>query len=191
MIKKNAQGKVVEFEDEAAVAAMNAPRGSKKAKPVEPAGEVVMNDKQALAEYEAAIKTMEEAASDTFKTFSLGLAEEVVQLDKLNQKERATAKTMFKGALRELELAYKAKAELIHQTYQATLGALRGTYQLGMAEINAKLEAGKAQIEIAKQRDLDAALTAYEARLSAISQEEAAESKLEAVSAESLPATTP
>lgn len=188
MIKKNKQGKVVEFEDEVAVASMNKSYKPKSAKGVvEPAGESLMNDKQALAEYEAALKAIEIAAEATLKDFMLKLGGEVAQLDNQCRSEKTAAKAQLEGALAEAIVAYQQTVERIEKAHRPKLDAIRSVYRTTMATINAKAEAGKIEVQAAKKQDIDAALTVYEARLAAISEAEMSAAKLEAVSAESLP----
>jgi hypothetical protein len=191
MIKRDADGKVVEFEDEAAVAAMSTPRGSKDVEAVMSPYDSVLTETQARAEYEASIRTADAAAVETLKALALELGAEVAKLDKIAQDEKKRAKEALRFSTAEAERVRREKVGLATRTHQSTLEAIWARYGSSVAPINARLAAGRAEITAAQQADKDAALVAYKGRLAAINESKLSDAKVEAVASESLPAISP
>ena len=187
MIKKGSDGKVTEFEDEAAVAAMNAPRGSRDLKRVETLDGAVLTEEQAMAEYEAAIKEADAQAVADAKKLEAELGAEVAKLDASSKADKRKAKEQLKISIDEAERVRRANVEVAERIHQNTLEEIWSKYADSMMPINAKLEGGKTFVAAARQAAKDAALTAHKARLAAISKSKTTSAKVEAVEAESLP----
>jgi uncharacterized protein with gpF-like domain len=191
MIKKGSDGKVIEFEDDAAVAAMSASRGQKDLKRVEPTGGEVLTEEQAMAEYTAAIKAADAQAEADMKKLSDELGLQVAKLDEASKAEKHKSKVSLKAQIDEAERVRREMVSAAESMHQRALEAVWARYAVGMKPINEKLEVGKAVVEVARQAAKDAALTAHKERLAAISKSKVATAKVEAVAAESLPASAP
>jgi len=191
MIKKGSDGKVIEFEDEAAVAAMHAPRGSKDLKPVVPTGDAILTEEQAMAAHAAAVKEADVQAETDLKKLTDELGVEVAKLDEVSKAEKRESKERLKIAIDEAERVRRETVMRAEQVQQSDLKDIWARYRTAMDPINKKLEAGKASIESARLEAQAAILTIHKERLASINKAKTAEAKVAAVAAESLPAVAP
>ena len=191
MIKRGTDGKVTEFEDEAAVAAMHVPSGSKDLKKVVPADGEVLTEEQAMARHVAESKAVDAQAESDVKHLVDELGAEVAKLDEVSKAAKRESKERLKIAIDEAERVRRQTVARAEQVHQSELEDLWARYRAAMDPINKKLEAGKASIEAARQEVQAALLSAHKERLVAISKAKTAEAKVAAVAAESLPAVAP
>ena len=180
MIKKNAQGKVIEFEDDAVMASL---KGAKIATIVSATGETVLTEEQALAEYEADIKTAEAEALASLKAVVIELGGEVAKLDAASavkkKKIKETRKAAIDKANRDRGIAVKQAEKAHEQAREAIIVDFREM----MRSINVKLEASKLAVEEVLLKVKAAVLVKHKARLFAIAQAKNVDAKLKVVAA--------
>ena len=187
MIKKNSQGKVVEFEDEAAVASMSGrgkdKKGSELATAVPVTGDSVLTEALALAEYEAAIKAADAEAEASMNAVVVELGAEVAKLDAASAIEKKKAKETLKTAVAEADSVRAASVLRAEQTHDLVRDAIIVGFREKMKPINIKLEDAKIAAETALLKAKASAVVKHKARLAAIAQAKSVDAKLAEVAA--------
>jgi hypothetical protein len=191
MIKRDESGKVVEFEDEAAVAAMNHRRvvsGGTQAAGQEP---TAVTEQQVLSLYEDAIKKAEAESATSMKALTTEIGSEMAKLDSFSKLAKSHSKESLKKAIERAELLRRETVEMAEQAHQSRLERIWSQYRDAIAPLNTKLEAGKSELEKSLQTAKDAALAVHKIRLAEIAKSTKTAAKVEAVVAESLPTVAP
>ena len=148
MIKKNAQGKVVEFEDEAAIAAMQGSgRGLSKdqraSSTVSKDEKAPMTAEEAHVAYETAVREAEENVAAELNTETAVLMLAVTDVTAISTREKHQARESYKTQVSEAEVERAAAMKKAEVIFSSELESIWNRYRKNMAPINAKMEEAK------------------------------------------------
>jgi hypothetical protein len=144
MIKKNAQGKVVEFEDEAAMAAMQGSKGqraSSVSRVFNPKDEKApMTAEEAQVAYETAVREAEENVAAEINTETAVLMLAVTDVTATSTQEKHQARATYKKQVSEAEVQRAAATKKAEAILSSEMESIWNRYRKNMASINTKME---------------------------------------------------
>ena len=143
MIKKNKQGKVVEFENEDAMSRVNGSKGDKPAS-ASPAGEnILWTEELALGEYEAAVKAATEAHTAALKASTEAAMVEVTKLDVIAAHLKEDARKARKRLIADAESECRSIVAQVESEFQKELEEIWSRYRTNMQPVNDGLTTAK------------------------------------------------
>lgn len=197
MIKKNRQGRVVEFVDESVLpsgqarAARSAtrvedPRGSatrgSATRVEDPQSEALpANRDEIFARYEAAVKEATQAAEAAAKTELEQLAVQVADLDAVARKAREVARMKVKTIEAEAERVRKETAAKARAECEAHLDRIRVDFHAALVPINAEVALARARQEAALRGAVRACADLRDEQLAAMAEAEKLDAKVDMV----------
>jgi len=144
MIKKNKQGKVVEFEDETSMSRVN---GSPKSTPptTSASEKLPITEAEAQAEFDATVKAAEEESATELKSITEALMTEISQVESQSSAAKARARQIRKqqfasAAQRKIDLE-----DVADKQWSAEMHKIWISYGQAMAPITHKMETAKAK----------------------------------------------
>lgn len=144
MIKKNAQGKVVEFEDEAAMAAMQGSKGqraSSVSRVFDPKDEKApMTAEEAQVAYETAVREAEENVAAELYTETAVLMLAVTDVTEISTQEKHQARATYKKQVSEAEVQRAAAMKKAEAILSSEMESIWNRYRKNMAPINTKMK---------------------------------------------------
>jgi len=182
VIKKNRQGRVVEFVDESVLPSGQARAARSATRVADPQSEALpANRDEIFARYEAAVKEVTQAAEAAAKTELEQLAAQVAGLDAVARKAREVARMKLRSDEAEAEGVRRETAAKARAECEARLDGIRADFHAALVPINAEVALARARQEAALRGAVRACADLRDEQLAALAEAERLDAKVDMV----------